>query len=97
MAQEALANIRKHAGADAVTIHVARIANRLYLTIEDNGCGFDVFQAARKTSGNGLRNMQNRTQTLNGEFEIESTGGKGTRIVLSLPVSNKPRAAAVPA
>jgi signal transduction histidine kinase len=95
--QEALANIRKHAGADAVRIHVARIGNRLYLTIEDNGCGFDVFQVARKTNGNGLRNMQNRTQTLNGEFEIESTGGKGTRIVLSVPVPNKPRSAAVTA
>ncbi len=87
--QEALTNIRKHANAKAVDICANRVGGRLFVTITDDGRGFDVFQAARKVSGNGLRNMQQRTRLLNGEFEIDSQEGKGTRITLSIPVAGK--------
>jgi signal transduction histidine kinase len=90
--QEALTNIQRHAQAEEVEIRLTRIGSRLFLTIEDNGLGFDVFRAADRASGNGLRNMQERARALNGEFEIESHNGKGTRIVLSVPLSSRTRA-----
>jgi signal transduction histidine kinase len=90
--QEALANIQKHSDAKEVEIRLTRIGGRLFLTIEDNGRGFDVFRAAEHGTGNGLRNMQERARALNGEFEIESNNGKGTRIVLSVPLSSRTRA-----
>lgn len=88
--QEALANIQKHASADRVHVELARTGGRLCLTIDDNGHGFDVFHTASSSQGHGLRNMQERTRALDGEFEIESEDGKGTRILLSLPVASRP-------
>lgn len=92
--QEALTNIQKHAFADLVEIRVSRIGARLFLTIEDNGRGFDVFRTASTAPGNGLRNMQERARVLQGEFEIQSSSGKGTRIVVSVPAGRKEGASA---
>lgn len=89
--QEALTNIQKHAGANQVEVRLTRLAGQILLTIEDNGSGFDVFRTATKAGGNGLRNMQERTRALGGEFEIESQSGKGTRIVLSVPATGRSR------
>ena len=88
--QEALVNIQKHAEADLVHVTFVRAGGRLCLEIDDNGKGFDVFSAAGNAQGHGLRNMQERVRALNGEFEIESEGDKGTRILLSLPVAPRP-------
>lgn len=93
VAQEALANIQKHAQAEQVEIGLTRSGGRLHLTIFDNGRGFDVFRAAAHNRGHGLRNMQDRARALDGEFEIESLDGQGTRIVLSVPVAGRTRAA----
>jgi signal transduction histidine kinase len=92
--QEALANIQKHASADQVHVTFARTGGRLYLAIDDNGKGFDVFRTASKSQGHGLRNMQERVRALDGEFEIESESNRGTRILLSLPVT--PRGVTTP-
>jgi signal transduction histidine kinase len=93
VAQEALTNIQKHAQAEQVDIHLTRSGSRIYLTILDNGRGFDVFRAAAHNHGHGLRNMQDRARALQGEFEIESLDGQGTRIVLSVPLTGRARAA----
>jgi signal transduction histidine kinase len=85
IAQEALANIRKHAGASTVQIGLTRRRTRLMLTIEDDGAGFDPAQG--RPGGNGLRNMRNRTHSLGGDFEIFSTAGDGTQIIVTVPVT----------
>lgn len=90
--QEALANIQKHASADQVHVTLARTGGRLCLVIGDNGHGFDVFRTASNSHGQGLRNMQERARALDGEFEIESENGRGTRILLSLPMAPRPGA-----
>jgi signal transduction histidine kinase len=90
--QEALTNIRKHAHAQQVIIRANRVGGRLQITITDDGRGFDVFQAARSAGGNGLRNMQQRVRSLDGEFEIDSQVGQGARIAFSIPISSKSRA-----
>lgn len=92
VAQEALTNIQKHAHAEEVEILLTRGGNRIYLTIADNGQGFDVFRTASRNHGHGLRNMQDRARALQGEFEIESLDDQGTRIVLSVPVAGRAHA-----
>jgi signal transduction histidine kinase len=75
-----------------VIIRANRVGGRLQITITDDGRGFDVFQAARSAGGNGLRNMQQRVRSLDGEFEIDSQVGQGARIAFSIPISSKSRA-----
>ncbi len=94
LAQEALTNTQKHAAAERVHLHLGRVGGHLSLTIEDDGRGFDVFRTAAHPTGNGLRNMQERARALDGEIEIESQRGKGTRIAVSIPLAARNAASA---
>lgn len=82
--QEALNNIVKHAQASAITLDFYFHANSLEMLISDNGVGFAKEQTA--AAGAGLLNMKKRAQVLNGQFQIESDGAKGTTIKLTIPV-----------
>jgi len=58
------------------------------VTVEDDGCGFDVEEtlaAARERKSVGLITIQERTEMLGGEVEIDSTVGRGTKVRLELP------------
>jgi len=84
--QEALSNVRKHAGAGRVSLAVQRDADYRF-TISDDGRGFDVPAAAVATDGHiGLRIMQERAQRIGGRIEIRSGDGCGTTVALILPV-----------
>lgn len=83
--QEALNNIRKHAYAQNVDLSLKREDNRVILTIDDDGVGFDMRNAADK-GGNGLRNMGERALKLDAGIRVWSQKGKGTHIQLSVPV-----------
>jgi two-component system, NarL family, sensor kinase len=85
--QEAVQNVLKH--AKATTLDVAMIAenNECDITIEDNGVGFDTTAAALKQS-TGLKNIQSRIDYLNGKLEISSKPGKGTMLVLYVPLNH---------
>jgi PAS domain S-box-containing protein len=91
--QEALTNIKKHAGASRVRIGLHRDDDQISLTIEDDGKGFDVhairFEKAKK-KGMGLTAMAFRARMLGGTFEISSREGRGTKIKVNLPVQDKP-------
>ena len=80
--QEALTNIFKYAEATEVTIKLRTTINELSLTIEDNGKGFDPKQ---KRSGFGLRGMQERIISVNGQFKLITSPGKGCRIEVIIP------------
>jgi signal transduction histidine kinase len=87
VAQEALTNIQKHAAASQVDIKGAEIDGDIYLTIEDNGKGFD-YQAVH--TGFGLQNMRDRVLSLGGQFEIQSgqRGGTQLRVLVPIPSSS---------
>ncbi len=89
IAQEALANTAKHAGATAASVLVQLTASSARMVVEDNGCGFDL-KAARlaavPTGCLGLYGMQERTAILTGTFTIESAVGRGTTIYVEIPL-----------
>jgi signal transduction histidine kinase len=84
IAQEALNNITKHARASQVTMKLKRSNNIVTLEVTDNGKGF-IFDPVCFAQRNGLQNMRERTQLLQGEFTINSEPGKGTTILVSIP------------
>lgn len=86
--QEALTNIRRHAQATQVTLNLTNDHSSVRLEIIDNGVGFDPQQPPRHEpgSGLGLPGMRERVALVNGRLEIESSPGKGTRIVVELPL-----------
>jgi PAS domain S-box-containing protein len=87
--QESLANAAKHSRADTVLFRLKKFENQLELELEDNGCGFDVqkvFQRADPLSGYGLESMQDRVKICGGSFLLDSQPGKGTHILVKLPL-----------
>jgi signal transduction histidine kinase len=87
--QEALTNVAKHAHADSVLLQATQSEGRLAVEIEDDGRGFDAATLARPGSdgrGWGLLGMRERVQMLGGTLQLDSTPGKGTRLVLTLPI-----------
>jgi signal transduction histidine kinase len=85
--QEALNNVAKHANASDAKVYVARQPDALRIVVEDNGVGFDP-SAPRSSDrrGLGLIGMRERASHLNGTIVIDSARGRGTRIVVELPV-----------
>ncbi len=84
--QEALANVRKHAEANRAWVHLQRDDPWVRVAVEDDGRGFD--PAVLATSGQrhfGLQTMRERAEGLGGKLEIDTTPGRGTRIVATLP------------
>ena len=82
--QESLNNVIKHSDASTAIVKIKRTENRIIVTIEDNGKGFEVENVKSKSGGLGLVGLRERTQLLNGEFSIESKIGEGTKIKLEL-------------
>ena len=80
--QEALTNIVKHSDAKSVKIDLHTRTQYLYLSIEDNGKGFNPEQ---NTTGFGLQGMKERIISLNGKIEIFSSPNSGCRITVSIP------------
>jgi signal transduction histidine kinase len=82
--QEALANVRKHAAAQHVSVRLTREAGSLLVAVADDGRGFDVRQAT--ANGHfGLGNLRERAAAIGGVLYIDSRPGAGTEVVLQLP------------
>ncbi len=84
-AQEALANIARHARASHVKVCAERRDHTVTLSVSDDGVGFDVNSRIQST-GHGLANMRARAEERNGYFEVASQPGAGTTIRMRLPV-----------
>ena len=85
IAREALSNVARHARASRATLSVNREGDRIRLCVEDDGAGFD--PGERRASGHfGLSNLRDRAAALGGSATIESARGKGTRIIVELPI-----------
>ena len=87
VAQECLQNIAKHSQASAVNLLLQSADQNIRLSVSDNGAGFCAERAWSKTMSFGLSGMRERATTLGGTLTVRSAPGKGTRIVLSLPVA----------
>ena len=81
--QEQLNNIMKYAKAKEVDIRIKMIGNNLFLSITDNGIGFD---PATKANGIGLKNIKSRVEFYSGDLKILSSPGKGCTLKVEVPV-----------
>lgn len=80
IAQEAVNNAIKHGHAQQITIELGKIGTRYFLSVHDDGRGFDTGEANRKESGMGLQILRHRAKMLSGKLEIGSAPGQGCRI-----------------
>ncbi len=81
--QEALSNVRKHSGANTVTVVLRSTRRFLDLTIRDDGCGFDPHELAGGRLG--LAGLTERVRLLGGAVDIESRPGAGAKVRATLP------------
>lgn len=84
--QEALNNALKHATATAITVRIEATDGRVELEVTDNGSGFDP-TAGDGQGGLGLTSMRERVEKLGGTLAVLSTPGEGTKVKVSLEVS----------
>lgn len=82
--QEALTNVMRHARASRMSVQLIAYPDKLILTLEDNGTGFDVSRARKEETGMGLRNIRNRAVAIGGKLVVESAPRQGTSIILEL-------------
>jgi PAS domain S-box-containing protein len=82
--QEALTNVRKHSGASSARVSFVLTGGEIRVTVEDDGRGFDP-EAVDGTRGFGLRSMRGRAEGVGARIEIDSSPGKGTRVVVQAP------------
>lgn len=82
--QEALTNIRKHAGARSARMIFAPDDGQVKITIEDDGQGFDPADL-NNDRGFGLKAMAGRAEAVGARLEIKSRPGRGTQIIVQVP------------
>jgi signal transduction histidine kinase len=88
IAQEALVNVERHAGASAVTVTWSCDGKKALLEVADDGAGFPVGHAGRLDSY-GITGMRERASSIGATFDIESTPGHGTKVRCT--VGGRPR------
>lgn len=86
IAQEALRNSVKHSGADSAKVVLKKSNNQICLSVSDNGCGFDTNSAAME-QGLGFISMKERLRIVGGKINIYSHPHSGTRIEVSVPLT----------
>jgi signal transduction histidine kinase len=85
IAQEALANVREHAGAAHVTVTLLERDGGHAVRIADDGCGFDAALAAPGSGGYGFESMRARARLGGGRLTVASAPGEGATIEVWLP------------
>jgi len=90
--RELLVNVAKHAKARSVKVETRKKGSRIYVTVQDDGVGFDTSKAASRTgatAGFGLFSIRERLGHIGGSLEIQSTPGTGTRVIITAPTDHK--------
>jgi ligand-binding sensor domain-containing protein/signal transduction histidine kinase len=87
--QEALNNVVSHSGATVAAIHARRAGDTIAVTVRDNGRGFAVLRdgAGSLAGGFGISSIAGRARILDGQVDIISAPGQGTRLELTVPVT----------
>jgi two-component system sensor histidine kinase UhpB len=83
VAQEALTNALRHSHATRVSVSLKAADERVVLTVSDNGRGL-----GQPTRAGGLAGMRERAMLIDAALDVRSSAGRGTEVVLSLPVPN---------
>jgi signal transduction histidine kinase len=86
LTQECVNNIARHSGASHVNISLSSADGKLKLHVEDDGAGFNVEEALGKRDSFGLAGMRERAALFGGVFHLRSRPGRGTRVLIELPV-----------
>jgi signal transduction histidine kinase len=86
--QEALANVAKHSSANSVDVTMCFGGDSVEFCLNDDGVGFDTEQ---QYEGMGLDSMRERVESLNGDFNIQSESGHGTKICITIPIEEERR------
>jgi signal transduction histidine kinase len=84
--REALSNCARHAEATEAVVAIRMRGSRVRISVVDNGRGFTLTNGCRK--GYGLTNMETRARKLGGSFRVSSTLGRGTTVMIDLPLSS---------
>lgn len=85
IAQESLTNVRKYANASQVKLGLFEEEEKVVLSIQDNGLGFETHNTA--VHGHGIVGMKHRTQMFRGSLTLRSAPGKGTHIEVRMPLN----------
>jgi signal transduction histidine kinase len=89
IAQEALANVRKHASATRAWISVQIDRGVLQLTVSDDGQGFDPDQVQATLRPHfGVGSMRERAEAIGAGFDLDSKPGAGTRVTVQLSIDD---------
>lgn len=86
--QESLTNVARHSGASEIRVQLRQIDGEILLTVSDNGRGFSEDEISSKKSL-GIVGMRERAILLGGEFTISSTAGKGTTLIIRIPITGQ--------
>ncbi len=90
--RELLVNVVKHASARQAKVSTRRVGNKIRVTVQDDGAGFDASKIGGgdyQSGGFGLFNIRERLDHIGGRVTIESKQGKGTRVTLIVPLDNE--------
>ena len=86
VAQEAIVNALKHAGATRITVTLQTQSDLAIMIVADDGVGFDMaVSRPQLTAHLGLVNIRERAQSIGGDLRIESAPGSGTRVIVQVP------------
>lgn len=89
--QQALSNVRKHAGAASAVVTLQQKDGRLIASVEDRGRGFERGRAGAEGRLHfGLGIMRKRAESVGGTLLVESRPGQGTRVTVDLPLRARP-------
>ncbi|HEU0009903.1 MAG TPA: two-component regulator propeller domain-containing protein [Verrucomicrobiae bacterium] len=89
IAQEGISNVLKHAAASQAILGLKRADGTVRLSLFDDGCGFvrsSHTEPAQARFGHGLAGIAERVKLMGGEFELQSTPGRGTRLTVGCRV-----------
>jgi signal transduction histidine kinase len=82
--QEALTNAVRHAKARSIRVKLDAKPGQLVATVEDDGVGFENVEGSRP--GIGLLGIQERVAELGGSVKIVTSAGRGTKLILQIPI-----------
>ncbi len=82
--QECLSNVVKHAKAESAKLELQREKNKIVMTLQDNGIGFDFLSKFKNLKSLGLKTIRERVNYINGILRVESSPGNGSKFKIEI-------------
>jgi len=89
MVQEAITNVRKHAGVNKALVKMEDKGSLLTIVIKDEGCGFDLDKINQQRESYGILGMKERARLFGGELQILTQPGEGTQVIIKVPLEGE--------